>query len=281
MPASYVVTGRATRTYAGPDGLGKMLHAWLFGRIKRWDAALARTLHESSELKPFTISPVRGAFRQCSRGTIQVLPGCECWFRWTWLDPVTESLSDAIAEELPGERIVLGPLEMEVEAVYTREEEHPWAGRMSYADLWDHNIAREDPVLVLRFESPTTFRSQGRNRPLPGPELVFRTLLDKWQRWSAVDLSGLEEVLNRQIDIASFRIRSERMEGNRYPEVGFVGSVAYSLRRVDPLLRGAVHALASYAFFAGVGAKTAMGFGQVRSLHPAVTAREVAGDIRS
>jgi CRISPR-associated endoribonuclease Cas6 len=264
MPASYVARCQVLEDYLGDDSFGRMVHAWLFTELSRRNSDVAKRIHDSGDVKPFTVSAVHGPFTPVRGRGMALASGSSCWFRWTALDPEVEELSDILSNEAPGQQITLGTLRLAIQTVSSDASQDAWAGKQSYDEIWNKNVSREEPVVQLHFETPTTFRSQGRNRPLPSPELVYRTLLEKWQKWGPVDLTGLVTVVEREVDLSRFRIESRRMVGDRFPEVGFVGTVTYSLRRVSPIVRGAMHALAAYSFYAGVGAKTSMGFGQVR-----------------
>jgi CRISPR-associated endoribonuclease Cas6 len=69
--------------------------------------------------------------------------------------------------------------------------EHPWAGQAAYADLVQRCTLRGGPApraVTLRFSSPTLFRNDGRDQPLPAPELVFGGLLRKWNAFAPIAL---------------------------------------------------------------------------------------------
>ena len=52
----------------------------------------------------------------------------------------------------------------------------------------------------------------------------------------------------------------------RSPQVGFVGQVTCGLMAENEAARCQLNALADFAFYAGVGMKTAMGMGMVRRI---------------
>jgi CRISPR/Cas system endoribonuclease Cas6 (RAMP superfamily) len=268
VPASYVVRARLARTYEGPNCFADAACHWLEERFRGPNAVHATPL-ATAEARPFTVSSLGGEIVATSGGGLRACAGAYCRFRWTALDPHTEAISDEIAAHLPGQRIMLGPIEVEVDAVQSREQEDVWAGRATYEEIWDSNATREEPLLVLSFQSPTTVPLQRNTRALPLPELVFGSLMDKWQRWGPVDLSGIRAALSNRVDLEYFRIEARPVRAGRRPETAFMGTVGYSLRRLDPLLRGALHALGAYAFYAGVGARTVAGYGQVRRAWPA------------
>ena len=115
--------------------------------------------------------------------------------------------------------------------------------------------------------------------PLPLPELVFGSLLQNWNRFSTVpfeEAALLKDLCAHHMEISHWRGGSEaarlvfRNGKASYQTVtvpGFVGRC--SMRLVgshDPRFIKALNALANLAFYAGVGAKTTMGFGVARRL---------------
>jgi CRISPR/Cas system endoribonuclease Cas6 (RAMP superfamily) len=62
-----------------------------------------------------------------------------------------------------------------------------------------------------------------------------------------------------------------------YSETGCIGNTAYSFHEVNAADLRAINALADFAEYAGVGAKTSMGMGQARRKHIGSTLRGGAG----
>ncbi|MCL6562821.1 MAG: CRISPR system precrRNA processing endoribonuclease RAMP protein Cas6 [Firmicutes bacterium] len=140
--------------------------------------------------------------------------------------------------------------------------------RVQYEELWSRALTEDLPVLVFRFRTPTVFREHRRLLPFPLPSLVFHTLAKKWQRWSPIDLEGVQDWVAASVDLSSYRLHTRRLMGHRRLYPGFVGEAHFSLRRLDPVQRPAIYALALYAEWAGVGAMTTVGFGQAALLSP-------------
>ena len=102
---------------------------------------------------------------------------------------------------------------------------------------------------------------------LPQPELVFGSLLRRWNALSPVPIHPeLRQWFQEALGISEVRRLSTRMlEFGRFREKGFIGEVVFEALGpwTQEALRG-LNALADFAFFAGVGHKTTMGMGQVR-----------------
>lgn len=141
--------------------------------------------------------------------------------------------------------------------------------------------------LTLEFASLTTFnRSNQRNKSygnyyatLPLPLYIFPMLANRWQALAPPELAGLvqRERIEQYIQddgmvIDDYDLHPHHVTFTNHPQKGFVGRCTYQLRGPDeatpldaPLtVRQQILLLARFAFYAGIGYKTAMGMGQVR-----------------
>jgi CRISPR-associated endoribonuclease Cas6 len=139
----------------------------------------------------------------------------------------------------------------------------------------------------------------------PDPDRVFDRLARVWNEWApstlALDALLIQQYAREWIVVAQHELTTRLFHFDRYSQVGFTGTCLYRLmdvgRRAGPGLapassdqRGspapgsgraptaagaglapaqALHLLAEFAFYAGVGQKTAMGMGQARPLRQA------------
>lgn len=143
--------------------------------------------------------------------------------------------------------------------------------------------------LNLEFASLTTFNwSNQQNRiygnyyaTLPLPHYIFPMLANRWVDLVPPELGQLVQrdriaqyIQDEGIIIHDHDIRTHHVMFTNHPQRGFVGTCTYHLRGPDeattpdaPLtVRQQLLLLARFAFYAGVGYKTAMGMGQVRVL---------------
>lgn len=153
------------------------------------------------------------------------------------------------------------------------QEEHPWAGVSTYPRLFQGQASHS---LGLQFASPTFFRRQGNSYPLPEPRLVFDSLAQRWNAFAPVKVPAeLSETWER-MTIARFQGRTQHLAPNQAERgVGFVGRVVYYLPAASPQEAQWMQALGRFAFYAGVGAKTSLGFGRVRVFDPLRVLRRV------
>ena len=104
---------------------------------------------------------------------------------------------------------------------------------------------------------------------LPHPALVFGSLARGWNNLAPAPLQidrkavrgyAEEHVVVKRLD----DIRTRMQQFRRTVQVGFLGRVTYGLLGDNDAARTELNALAEFAFYGGVGMKTAMGMGQCR-----------------
>ncbi len=141
------------------------------------------------------------------------------------------------------------------------QEGHPWAGVSTYARLFQGPAG---PDLPLHFQSPTFFRRKGVHYPLPEPRLVLESLFRRFQAFAP--LTPPEAVREALLERTTVRFLEGRTRPARteVDTVGFVGKVVYHLPKATEEEALWLWALGRFAFFAGVGAKTSLGYGLVR-----------------
>lgn len=151
--------------------------------------------------------------------------------------------------------------------------------------------ANSTPAKSIRLEflSPTTFRSQSVNMPIPTPSLVFGSLLARWMSFTAHRLRDLPQdqvmgFIQHHILMSQHNIRTQLVRGKQGgKEIGFVGHVVYELARksdylhkqnpqVESILRNeyiwfarTLDLLADFSVYSGIGRKTTTGMGVAKS----------------
>lgn len=161
-----------------------------------------------------------------------------------------------------------------------------WCGYTTYHDLVQQ--VRDLPAAALasvglEFRSPTAFsdgqQSWGKRMHLfPDPDRVFPRLAHVWNAWAppelVLDLPAVRAYVAAGVVPAHYALETRVIHFDRHTQMGFVGRCQYALFPTEEhALAGAdltpmqaVHLLARFAFFAGVGHKTTMGMGQARPL---------------
>ena len=136
----------------------------------------------------------------------------------------------------------------------------------------------------MEFATPTAFRSEGADIPLPIPGHVFRGLWQKWNAYAPEDFQispVWPAFANACVMVSELTgINTERWvfaEGTRGAATGFTGVVGFTLLpknacgEFEPFWDGAdrvLQNLAQFSFYCGTGHHTTIGLGQTRPLSP-------------
>ncbi|CAG1011809.1 hypothetical protein ANRL4_04500 [Anaerolineae bacterium] len=277
---AYVLKLRSLQSLKIENHMGRASQELALRILDQADPALAQSLHDSDELKPFTAS---GLLRAGSTRSAYdwVRPGESFWVRFTALEKGVVEAFERFAAQPRGE-IEFDKRGWGVEAVVTDPEAHPWAGRAHFADLLRlPTQPMPSPKITLNFASPTSFRSKGVDVPLPIPWLVFHSLTERWQVSIPIPLpEGLLDFVEQFVALTRYQLETSMIGGkNASKRVGFWGEATFSLmadndslKKHDPVLHQtlssrrpellqALSALVRFAFFSGVGRQTTTGMG--------------------
>ena len=116
-------------------------------------------------------------------------------------------------------------------------------------------------LIELQFLSPTSFKQSQVIQPFPLPELVFGSLLRRWNAFAPVELQFPVIEWKGVTSAYELKTYAHKMKGGA--EIGTQGWVRYEF---PPEQAAIATVLAHFADWAGVGRKTAMGMGQTRLL---------------
>lgn len=270
MLTSLVVMLEAKERAVLPPHLGRASHAVFLKWIASQDPGLAERLHAPDERRPFTCSSLIGARMERVNGApvSVVAPGFPLFLRYTGL---TAEVSEHLARwaESPPAFVEMEGVRLSVGGATLDPAVHPWAGQTTYPALLRRSLPAEGPMprhLELEFLSPTAFRSGGQNVPLPLPDLVYGSLVEKWNDFSPVAISPeVRRFAQECMAISRYELSTRAVPGKGDGmQIGFVGRCRYAILRADPYWVGVLQALTDYAFYAGVGYQTTTGMGQAR-----------------
>jgi CRISPR-associated endoribonuclease Cas6 len=247
--------------------------------VGRLDGELATSLHAPGGPKPFTLSLIQGPIRR-KDNVVELSRDMSYWFRATSLINQLTGLLCAMRPTDLGE-VRLGTIRCHIESIVTDPLLHPRARPVSYEALWEARISSPDPPpcrVGLRFLSPTTFRSGGRNVARPEGRLIFQSLVGKWNAFGPVHLGEAASLLGCLLRPTQRSIRTRVVPYGKYLQIGFVGSCEFIVQARDHTVWSRVPSLlADFAIFAGVGYKTTMGLGQTRLSVDAVVPPAIVG----
>lgn len=225
------------------DFPGRALGAWFYGEVARRDERVAAALHDTPGAKSFSIAVVPGP-----SGTGHLL------LRIAGAGQVAshvESIGSAFSRALLDGRYLTGCGEKLV------------TSKTGLEMIQEHLPGDRAQAVRLEFLTPAAFHSRGMTMPLPVPDLVFGSLLERWLAWSEVGLEGgARAVVSECAAIRRHRIQtvSVRMQGRL---TSFLGWAEFTLIKPHPAYAGLLALLGEFARYSGVGQKTGMGMGAV------------------
>lgn len=261
---------------------GKILHGLFYELLQKASFAKGDEVHSAEGLKPFSTALL---LNERQRHAEHLRAGEELKIRFTFLDDSLYPLLARYFLSTPDLSLELVRTELTVTHILsTPQSGEEWAGCASFEEIYA-NASDAEKQFSFHFATPTFFKRGGGPAypdlivPLPLPDLVFGSLLRNWNRFSSssfVEANLLKEICSHHLEMTHHRISSQlarlvfsRDDGayrtTTFP--GFVGSCSFRLVELhDQGIIKTINALADFAFYAGVGAKTTMGLGVSRRL---------------
>ncbi|MBW4473854.1 MAG: CRISPR-associated endoribonuclease Cas6 [Stenomitos rutilans HA7619-LM2] len=236
-----------------PSSCGRAIHAQVLEWFRRGDPKVSEAIHESQN-SPLSLS---GLISRCQKA--KVLAGDDCYFRVGLLDGrLIEPLLKGL-DETEDVSFSLAKFPFVLKGISALPGADAWVKTSDYALLAELPIVLND--LTLKFLSPTSFKlNTGQGIQLfPSPEAVFGNIHRRWNAFAPEELkfpkiqwSGL---------VSDYDLKTEKVRLENAVERGVIGWVRYLFP--DPEQARVATILSHFAFFSGVGRKTAMGMGQV------------------
>ncbi|QOV23819.1 CRISPR system precrRNA processing endoribonuclease RAMP protein Cas6 [Anabaenopsis elenkinii] len=249
---SIVVELAAVESGYLPATLSRALHALVLQWLSGVNPSIAEFIHQT-QYSPLTISGLLGNRRQ---GGVRV--GDYFYFRIGLLDGnLIEPLMRGF-EQSETKSVVLAQFPFVLRNLYAIPGTHQLAGAADYTLLSNPPQVLSD--IELHFLSPTSFKQNQTVQTFPLPELVFNSLLRRWNFFAPEQYHFASCEWNAVVTAYELKTYALKMEGGA--EVGGQGWVNYRFSDMNTARIATI--LANFAFFAGVGRKTAMGMGQTQ-----------------
>jgi len=255
---------------------GRHIHALFLTLVSSVDKELGDRLHGEQLNKTFTLSPIQqikmGKNHPRSLPPIvwnytEPIPAqTPCWWRISLLDDsLFGQLTNLWLHLNPQHPYHLGSADLYIMGIMGTPQSHqPWANFSSYEQIYTQ-ASTEETTITLKLVTPTAFRQGQYDSFLPTPELVFRSLLDRWNTYSniPIDPQNLEPIHDSRFNIKTEIVRNY----DTHTFIGCVGEISYRiLKEISPEQIKQLNTLADYAMYAGIGRKTTMGMGMVKRL---------------
>ena len=286
MLTSFVLKLQASTNANLPGYLGRANYSETLQRMVLFEPGIDREIHDLDGVKPLTCSALLGPVQRIG-ARLRVRAGDTYWIRVTGL---TELVSNCLVEALWGQRPThwqLDHLAFDVVDVICDGTKDAWSGQTTCEALAQRYLlapshGRMNRV-AMEFLSPTAFKSNGMQMPLPLPGLLFGSLLNRWNAVSAVELPPeMRNFSEDAVAMGKFNLRSVVVpQKNKGTRAGSVGDATYSALYQDRYWLGLFQLLADFALYSGVGVQTSTGMGQVRRVpEHATVGKQTNGHVR-
>lgn len=185
-------------------------------------------------------------------------------FYWT-VTTLNKDAYEGIIEPLKNIRSVIltkKELEIPIECIDIHQ--------ISYDQLFEQNYFNTQPsnYVKLLFESPTSFKADGKYINMPSSSRILASLVRKYDAFSSstqISDKMLEEHINNNTNISAYSLRScsFALEGVKIPS--FKGSL--TIRTFGSKTFSCfVNMLADFAEYSGCGIKTGIGMGKTKHI---------------
>jgi CRISPR-associated endoribonuclease Cas6 len=251
-----------------PYHLGRANQSEFLSWVRAADPRIATYLHDQNAPPHFTCSSLVGPDPGSDSRSIR--PQQTYSVRFTSLDRDVSLFLEELFHHNPPLRWTLHGHTFRVTAICADPQVHGWSGYTSFEELAARYLLDEAGPLrrriTLDFASPTAFKSGGVHVPVPMPGLVFGSLLDRWNACSPISLpDDVRAYAEECVAISRYHLQSAPVKNKQGSVIiGGAGQVTYSILEEDAYGLAALHLLADFALFSGVGVKTTSGMGQAR-----------------
>lgn len=260
MISSIILTLKSRNTGSLPKFPGRFLHAAVFSLISSIDKAAGDYWHDMSGIKPFT---VRLDYQQRRRNHViqegdTLFLRINVWHRDLWyiLAEISESM-----------HVQIGPLQAIIVDIHY---ETPFGLPLREENILDLVQQRLEakPARKIEFEflTPTLFNSTYGDTTFPSAELIFASIVDKWNTGDVeniLDKPRIKELCDRIIltDWSGYTKRVYFGRDRGY--TGFVGDFTFNLSKLSTEENQLITVLSLFGQHCGIGRLSSQGLGQV------------------
>lgn len=137
----------------------------------------------------------------------------------------------------------------------------------TYDNLISRNYLSKEKhnYITIKFNSPTSFSSQGSYKILPDIDLIYKSIVQKYNSFSAnyeIDDDEVLDYIIQNTSIIDYNLRSVRFSMNNFRIPSFIGSIRLKIRGTDAS-KNLINLLIDFSTYSGIGIKTSLGMGGV------------------
>lgn len=263
MLGSIIFTLRTHKAGSLPELPGRFLHAAVFSLISSIDEKAGNYWHDMSGIKPFTVGldyQQRRRNHVVQEGDILFLQ-INVWHRdlWRILAEISESM-----------RVQIGPLQATIIDVHC---EAPFGLPLREGNILDLVQYRLEAKLARKIEfeflMPTLFNGTYGDTTFPSAELIFASIVDKWNAGDVedtLDKPRIKELCERVV-LSDWSGHTKRIYfGRDRGYTGFIGNFTFNLSKLSAEENQLITVLALFGQHSGIGRLSSQGLGQVNVL---------------
>lgn len=249
-----------------PEFTGRIMHGAMFQVLKDKSQELAEFIHNEMNIKPFTVSELDRCQDNKKSGVGVIIKKGDR-FRWR-VSALHETILSVLLQIPIGYRMVLNKQPMVIKKVIADGRKENSSGILEESDLIAHCLSVPNfSKLEINFISPTTFRVDEVDYPLPTPSLLFNSLTKKWQQLEMpleISLPELETII-KQVYIRSWQGCSKSIYLTAQRGINsFTGSFVYDVSHLALEDKRLLLLLAQFGIFAGCGRLSSQGMGRIK-----------------
>lgn len=260
MISSIILTLKSRNSGSLPKFPGRFLHAAVFSLISSIDKDTGDYWHDMSGIKPFTVMldyQQRRRNHVIQEGDILFLR-INVWHRDLWC--ILAEISELM-------HVQIGPLQASIADV---NYETPFGLPLreeNILDLVQHRLEAK-PARKIEFEflTPTMFNGTHGDITFPTAELIFASIVDKWNAGDVedtLDKPRIKELCERII-LTDWNGHTKRVYfGRDRGYTGFIGNFTFNLSKLSAEENQLITVLALFGQHCGIGRLSSQGLGQV------------------
>lgn len=260
MLGTIIFTLRSYNSGYLPEFPGRFLHATIFSLISSIDEEAGNYWHDMSGIKPFTVTldynqPCRNHVIQ--EGDILFLR-INVWHRDLWY---------ILAETSESMRVQIGSLQAMIVNVHCEAPFGLPLCEENILDLVQHRLEAK-PVCKIEFEffRPTMFNGTYGDITFPTANLIFASIVDKWNAGDVEDVLDKPRIkaLCERIILFDWKGQTKRVYfGRDRGYTGFIGNFTFNLSKLSAEENQLITVLALFGQHCGIGRLSSQGLGQV------------------
>ncbi|MBZ9622638.1 CRISPR-associated endoribonuclease Cas6 [Clostridium sp. FP2] len=243
----YTICFRNTEKIENTIDTARIWHGIFFKILKEYNEEISTQYHEQPSKQSFSISPIF-----CEENSNN-----KCFSKYSLLKVNIALFTDEMHKGLfefirKNKSVNYGEAELLIEEVHFKiiDEEVLEQGRVKRG--------------TMSFISPTAFRINPVNSPLPSPKRIFKSLNKSYSEIFSSELLNDEiiEQLEKYVVVEGLNINTEVAKYKKFDITGFKGKVNLNLKFPDEEVQKNLEKLFALASYVGIGYKTGMGMGQ-------------------